>query len=82
MYCINATLVFNLVYIVFVYHADTLLTSPKTKQAVGGFRLLLVFTFYGLYFIILLVYIAIFFISMTLMVATLSSTVILRYDFV
>ena len=35
----------------FVYHADTLLTSRKTKQAVGGFRLLLVFTFYGLYFI-------------------------------
>ena len=38
---------------VFVYHADTLLTGRKTKQAVGGFRLLLVFTFYGLYFIIL-----------------------------
>ena len=37
----------------FVYHADTFLTSRKTKQAVGGFRLLLVFTFYGLYFIIL-----------------------------
>ena len=40
---------------VFVYHADTLLTSRKTKQAVGGFRLLLVFTFYGLYFISLLI---------------------------
>ena len=39
---------------VFVYHADTLLTSQKKKQAVGGFRLLLVFTFYGLYFIIFL----------------------------
>ena len=28
---------------VFVYHADTILTSQKTKQAVGGFRLLLLF---------------------------------------
>ena len=39
---------------VFVYHADTLLTSRKTKQAVGGFRLG-TFTFYGLYFIIMLI---------------------------
>ena len=31
------------------------MTSRKTKQAVGGFRLLLVFTFYGLYFFILLI---------------------------
>ena len=29
--------------------------SRKTKQAMGGFRLRLVFTFYGLYLIILLI---------------------------